>query len=65
MPAADTYGGGETVIGGVGGNSRAFNFANLAAEAINAVEVYKTGRADIATGGIGGFDQRAHRAAVR
>ena len=36
-----------------GGNTRSFNFANLAAEAINAVEVYKTGRADIATGGIG------------
>src|SRR4029079_5309557 len=28
-------------------------FANLAAEAVNAVEVYKTGRADVATGGIG------------
>ena len=36
-----------------GGKSRAFNFANLAAEAISAVEVYKTGRADVATGGIG------------
>jgi TonB-dependent receptor len=53
MPAADTYGGGDSITGGVGGNSRAFNFGNLAAEAINAVEVYKTGRADIATGGIG------------
>ena len=53
MPAADTYGGGDAITGGVGGNSRAFNFANLSAEAINAVEVYKTGRADIATGGIG------------
>ena len=53
MPAADTYGAGDAITGGVGGNSRAFNFANLAAEAVNAVEVYKTGRADIATGGIG------------
>src|SRR5262245_19996009 len=53
MPAADTYGGGDAITGGVGGNSRAFNFANLAAEAVNAVEVYKTGRADVATGGIG------------
>jgi TonB-dependent receptor len=53
MPAADTYGAGDAITGGVGGNSRAFNFANLAAEAVNAVEVYKTGRADVATGGIG------------
>src|SRR5687767_1499874 len=53
MPAADAYGGGELVIGGFGGNSRSFNFSNLAAEAISAVEVYKTGKADIATGGMG------------
>src|SRR5690606_14604097 len=30
-----------------------FNFANLASDAIRALEVYKTSRADIATGGIG------------
>ena len=53
MPSADAYGGGDAITGGIGGNSRAFNFANLAAEAISAVEVYKTGRADVATGGIG------------
>jgi len=53
MPSADAFGGGDNITGGSGGNSRAFNFANLAAEAISAVEVYKTGRADIATGGIG------------
>jgi TonB-dependent receptor len=53
MPAADTYGAGDAITGGSGGNSRAFNFANLAADAVNAVEVYKTGRADVATGGIG------------
>jgi TonB-dependent receptor len=53
MPSADAFGGGDNITGGAGGNSRAFNFANLAAEAISAVEVYKTGRADIATGGIG------------
>ncbi len=34
-------------------NSRSFDFANLASEAIAGVEVYKTSRADIATGGIG------------
>jgi len=53
MPAADAYAGGDTITGGVGNNSRSFNFANLAAESISAVEVYKTSRADIATGGIG------------
>jgi TonB-dependent receptor len=54
MPAADAFGNGAgTTGGGVLGISRSFNFANLAAEAISAVEVYKTGRADIATGGIG------------
>jgi len=53
MPSADAFGGGDNITGGSGGNSRSFNFANLAAEAISAVEVYKTGRADIATGGIG------------
>jgi len=53
MPAADAYADGGATGGGVGSNSRSFNFANLAAEAISAVEVYKTSRADIATGGIG------------
>jgi len=34
-------------------NSRAFDFGNLASEAISAVEVYKTSRAASSTGGIG------------
>ena len=34
-------------------NSRAFDFANLASEAVSAIEVYKTSRAATATGGIG------------
>ncbi len=34
-------------------NSRSFDFANLASEAIGAVEVYKTGRSATPTGGIG------------
>ncbi len=46
MPAADAFSGNAGV-------NRAFNFANLASEAVNAVEVYKTSKADIATGGIG------------
>jgi TonB-dependent receptor len=53
MPAADAFGSGELVTGGVGGNARSFNFANLAADSISAVEVYKTGKANVATGGIG------------
>jgi TonB-dependent receptor len=34
-------------------NSRAFDFANLASEAIAGIEVYKTSRANAPTGGIG------------
>jgi TonB-dependent receptor len=34
-------------------NSRAFDFANLASEGIAAVEVYKSGRVTLPTGGIG------------
>ncbi|HEY5850478.1 MAG TPA: TonB-dependent receptor, partial [Lysobacter sp.] len=34
-------------------NSRAFDFANLASEAISSVEVYKTSRATVPPGGIG------------
>lgn len=34
-------------------NSRAFDFSNLASEAVSAVEVFKTGRAAQPTGGIG------------
>ncbi|MDU0355497.1 TonB-dependent receptor [Paraglaciecola aquimarina] len=46
MPAAGAFGSGQ-------GTSRAFDFANLASESVRAVEVYKTSKADIATGGIG------------
>ncbi|WP_416307292.1 TonB-dependent receptor [Neptunicella sp. SCSIO 80796] len=46
MPAASTF-------NGDGGGSRAFDFANLASEGISSVEVYKTGKANITTGGIG------------
>src|SRR6188472_2494347 len=34
-------------------NSRSFDFANLASEAVAAVEVYKTSRSETPTGGIG------------
>lgn len=33
--------------------SRSFDFGNLASEGVSSVEVYKTGRASVATGGIG------------
>lgn len=54
MPAADAFGGGGNGFdGGVNGQTRSFNFANLASESIKGIEVYKTSKADIATGGIG------------
>ena len=34
-------------------NSRSFDFANLASEAISGVEVYKTAKAEVSSGGIG------------
>jgi TonB-dependent receptor len=53
IPGADAFGGGQADIGGVGPQGRSFNFANLSAEAVSAVEVYKTARADVSSGGIG------------
>ena len=54
MPGADAFGAvGQVAIGGVDGGTRAFNFAQLAAEAINGIEVYKTGQAQVPSGGIG------------
>lgn len=54
MPTGSAYGGSSGADSSTrGGNSRAFDFANLASEAVSAVEVYKTGKADIAAGGIG------------
>lgn len=45
---------GRAMPGAGDGSSRAFDFANLASESVSAVEVYKTGKANIASGGIGG-----------
>lgn len=36
------------------GTGRSFDFADIASESVSGVEVYKTGRASIPTGGIGG-----------
>ncbi len=35
------------------GTSRSFDFSNLASEGVSGIQVYKTGRASIATGGVG------------
>ena len=48
MPASNLGNGGAGLSG-----SRSFDFANIASESISAVEVYKTTRADMPTGGIG------------
>lgn len=53
MPAGGVFGGGSGAGGTAGDATRAFDFANLASESVSAVEVYKTGRANFATGGIG------------
>ncbi len=54
IPGADAFGAsGQVAIGGVDGGTRAFNFAQLAAEAVSGIEVYKTGQAHVPSGGIG------------
>lgn len=53
MPAGGVFGGGSGAGGTSGDANRAFDFANLASESVQGVEVYKTGRADFTTGGIG------------
>ncbi|MFT4939793.1 MAG: TonB-dependent receptor [Paraglaciecola sp.] len=54
MPAANV----GTITGnpqdkGAAGTSRSFDFSNLASEGVSGIEVYKTGRAPGASGGIG------------
>lgn len=54
MPTGTVYAGGSGADGtSRSGGSRAFNFSNISADNISAVEVYKTSKANIATGGIG------------
>ncbi len=54
IPGADAFGAaGQVPIGGVEAGTRAFNFAQLASEAISGIEVYKTGQASVPSGGIG------------
>ena len=54
MPAATTFAGSSGSDGtSRGGSTRAFDFANLASESVKSVEVYKTGKANVTSGGIG------------
>ena len=54
MPASTigVIGGGQGADGNQG-NTRAFDFSNIASDGVSAVQVYKTGRADLNSGGIG------------
>lgn len=53
IPGADAFSNGDPVTGGVGAGTRGFNFAQLASEAVTGIVVYKTGRADAPSGGMG------------
>jgi TonB-dependent receptor len=52
MPGNTTPNRGELGITGPGA-TRAFDFENISADGISGITVYKTGRADVACGGIG------------
>lgn len=54
LPTADIAEVGSGTDGqNIGGSGRAFDFSNLASDGVRALEVFKTGRANIASGGIG------------
>ena len=53
IPGADAFANGDSITGGVGAGTRGFNFAQLASEAVSGITVYKTGRADAPSGGMG------------
>jgi TonB-dependent receptor len=54
--------GGDQSSDFVTGTSRSFDFSNLASEGISALEVYKTGKATLPTGGIGAtINVKTHR----
>jgi TonB-dependent receptor len=54
MPTANVATvGGDQSSDTAGGTSRSFDFSNLASEGVTTLEVYKTGRAAIPSGGIG------------
>lgn len=48
-----------------GGNSRSFDFSNIASEGVSGLQVYKSGRASAPSGGIGGtINVQTHRPLV-
>lgn len=54
MPTANVATvGGDQSSDTAGGTSRSFDFSNLASEGVTTLEVYKTGRASVPSGGIG------------
>ena len=54
MPTSDIVAvGGDQGGDGAGGFGRSFDFSNLASEGVKTLEVYKTGRASVESGGIG------------
>jgi TonB-dependent receptor len=63
IPGADAFGApGQVPLGNVDGGTRSFNFAQLSPNGVSSLEVYKTGRADVASGGMGAtIDIRTNR----
>lgn len=54
MPTANIAAvGGDQTGGTAGGGSRNFDFSNIASDGVSGFEVYKTGKAHVASGGIG------------
>lgn len=55
MPTADLglVGGDQGAGGSTDGADRAFDFSNIASEGVSGLEVYKTGKANVASGGLG------------
>ena len=54
IPGADAFGAaGQVPLGNINGGTRAFNFAQLSPDGVHVLEVYKTGRANVPSGGIG------------
>ncbi|MGD8174864.1 TonB-dependent receptor [Marinimicrobium sp. ARAG 43.8] len=55
MPVSQVrnIGGGRQSLS-AGGGSRAFDFSNLSSEGVSGLEVYKTGKANVVSGGLGG-----------
>jgi TonB-dependent receptor len=65
---------GRSMPGSGTGGTRSFDFANISADGVSGIDVFKTGRADVASGGIGStidihtarpFDKMGLRASVQ